>query len=232
MEQDELKLMWQRYDQKLDQSLKLNLQFMAVVQAQKVKSKVSPLFWYRLIELVLHFIALSLLVVFLVYNIGDWRYAASAGSLLIFYILAIYNCINQVLIITRMDYSNDIATIQGSLVKLKVHAIAFARIAILCIPTFLSFPMVVSKAIEDLGLESLSFMDIRSGYKGNWWSVQLVASCVLVPFCTWLFFKLRYQNIAIGWVKDTIRRSAGTRVMNAIEFVNDLEDLKKNYVKA
>ena len=230
MELNDVKSLWQAYDSKLERSLKLNLHCLDLIQAQKVKSQLEPIRWYRAIELTFHLLAIALLVAFLISNISDWRYALSAFSLLIFYVLASANCIKQLVIIKRMDYSNDVITIQSSLVQLRTHMVNLARIAVLCIPTFLAYPMVVSKAIEDLGLTGLSFMDIRAGYQGNWWTIQTTISIILLPLCV-LFYKLvSYRNIHIDWVKDTIETFAGSRVKRSMIFINELESLKKDVI--
>jgi len=125
MEQDELKMIWQSYDTKLNKSLKLNLHCLGLIQTQKVRSQLAPLLWHRAIEGILHAVAIVLLLGFLVNNYNEWRYAVSAIALLGFYIIAFANCIRQIIIIQRMDYSNDIVTIQSSLVLLRTHIMNF-----------------------------------------------------------------------------------------------------------
>src|SRR5215218_7231756 len=119
MELNEIKSIWQAYDLKLEKTLKLNLHFLSLIQAQKIKSQLGPLIWQRAIELVFHSAAIVLLLGFLIYNFFLWPYAISAICLLIFYVLAFSNCIRQIIIIKRMDYSNDIVAIQSSLVMLQ-----------------------------------------------------------------------------------------------------------------
>lgn len=228
MELNEVKSLWQAYDSKLERSLKLNLHCLGLIQTQKVKSQLEPILWHRAIELTVHLIAIALLVGFLINNFFQWPYALSALVLLAFYVMAFSNCVRQILIIRRMDYSNDIITIQSSLVMLRTHIVNFGRLTVLCIPTFLAYPMVVSKAIEDLGLKGLSFMDIRAGYPGNWWTIQITVSIILIPLCAWFYKLVSYKNIHIGWVRDTIEKFAGTRVKRSLEFINELETLKKD----
>ena len=228
MELTEMKSIWQAYDSRLQKSLKLNLHCLGLIQTQKVKSQLTPLIWQRGIELALHTMAIALLLAFLVNNFSQWPYAVSALSLLVFYVIAFSNCLRQILIIRRMDYSNDIVTIQSSLVMLRAHMVNLARLSILCIPTYLAYPMVVSKAIADLELKGLSFMDIRAGYQGNWWTVQLIVTIILVPLCIAFYRQVSYKNIHIGWVKNIIRKFSGNRVTRAMELMNELESLKRD----
>jgi hypothetical protein len=230
MELNEIKSMWQAYDSKLEKSLQLNLHCIELIQAQKVRSELAPLLWKRGIELVLHAVVIVLLAGFLASHFTEWPYMVSAVLLLCFYIIAFSNCTRQIMIIRRMDYSNDIVTIQSSLVILRTHMVNFVRLAILCIPVFLAYPMVVSKAIADYDLKGLSFMDIRAGYQGNWWTVQLYASVILIPVCIWLYRQLSYKKIHTRWVRNTIQKFSGSRVTKAFEFINELESLKRDGV--
>ena len=230
MELNEVKSIWQSYDEKLQKSLKFNLHFVDMIQSQKIKSNLTPLLIQRIFELLLHTIVIVLLITFLFNNSSDWRYVISGISLLIFYAAAFSSCLQQISIIKRMDYIDDIVTTQSTLVILRMHMINFVRLAILCIPAFLAFPMVVSKGIQDLHLTGLSFMDIRAGYSGNWWTIQLVSSLILIPVCIWLYSKLSYKNIHIKWVKTAIHKIAGGKVTKSIEFINELESLKRTMI--
>ena len=230
MELSEVKSIWQSFDTKLEKSMKLNLHCLEFIQTQKVKSQLNVIVWYRAIELAFHAFAIALLALFLVNNISQWPYAVSALALLGFYIVALSNCIKQIILIKRMDYSNDIVTIQSSLVMLRAHIVNFGRLAVLCIPIFLAFPMVVSKAVEDLGLSGLSFMDIRSGYPGDWWAIQLKCTIILIPLCVWFYWKVSYKNVHIKWINKTIQHFSSPRVTKSIEFLNELETLKHDAV--
>lgn len=226
MELDAIKSLWQAYDTKLEKSLKLNMHCLEQIQTQKVRSKLAPLYWHRVIEIALHIVAILLLLVFLYFNFSDLPYAVSAFILLPFYITAIVMCLKQIKIIKGMDYSNDIVTIQSSLVMLQTHIVDYMRLAILFIPSFLAYPAVVSKVIQDLDLKSLSFMDLLAQYDGSWWQVQVKVTIILIPLCIWFYREVSYKNIHKKWLKDTIQRTSGTRVRKAIEFIKELDSLK------
>lgn len=226
MELSEIKSIWQAYDTKLEKTLKINLHCLELIQTQKVKSKLAPLFWQRVIEITLHAIVVFLLIVFLYKNFFQFPYALSALALLIFYTVAIIMSLKQLIIIKRMDYSSDIVTIQSSLVMLQTHMVNYMRLAVLCIPTFMAYPIVVSKAITDFDFTNLAYFDIGSQYHANWWRVQITSSIVLIPLCIWFYREVSYKNIHKMWVKKTIQKTSGTRVAKAIEFIKELESLK------
>jgi len=226
MELNELKTIWQSYDAKLEKTLALNMRLVELIQSQKVKSKLTPVFWQRITELAFHLIAVVLLSAFLYANITLFPYAASAVLLIAFYVVAIVSCLKQVMIIKRMDYSNDIITIQSSLVILQTNVVNHARLAVLCIPTFLAYPVVVSKAIADLGLNHLINFDIIAQSNGNWWTAQLYSTLFLIPLCIWFYSHVNYKNIHEEWVKKFIEKTIGKRMRKAMEFANELNTLK------
>jgi hypothetical protein len=227
MELNEIKSMWKAYDNKLEKTLQFNERFVSLIQTQKVKSKIEPMFWHRIVEISFHSIALLLLFGFLYVNFSDFPYAASAVLLIAFYTVAIINCAKQISIIKGMDFSNDIVNIQSSLVMLQTNLLNHARLAVLCIPTFLAYPVVISRAIADLHLNFFSDFDIIRQSNGSWWTAQLVSSIVLIPLCTWFYTQISYRNLHKKFVKDFIEKSSGKRVTKAMQFVKELDDLKR-----
>ena len=226
MELNELKSMWHTYDAKIEKTLKLNQRFFEIMQSQKVKSGLTPLLWQRIIELAFHTAAIVLLSIFLYWNFYELPYAASAVLLIAFYTVALVNCIKQIRIIKQMDYSNDLVSIQSSLVILQTNLLNYARLTILCIPAFLAYPVVVSKALKDFHFKSFGNFDIIAASNGNWWTAQFFSTIVLIPLCIWVYKEISYKNIDKEWVKDFIQISSGKRVRKSIEFMNELESLR------
>ncbi len=228
MELDELKTMWQSNDKKLEKSLKLNEQNIESIQTQKVASKLSPLYRQRLIECTFHSIAIVLLIGFLFMNISEFPYAISAIALLAFYVTTFINALKQIMLIKNIDFNKDLATMQSSLVMLQTHIINYAKLIILFIPTFLAYPTVITKVIKDFDIKALADFDIIAKSNGSWWTLELVALIILVPLGTWFYKEVNYKNMDKKWVKNFIQRSSGTRVAKALEFLKELQSLKRD----
>lgn len=223
MELHELKSIWQAYDNKLEKSLKLNLHCLQTIQAQKVKSKLTPLLWLRIFEVLLHVGTIYWLTGFLYRHFFQIQYAVSAMVVILFFTMAFINCIRQVIIIKQMDYSNDIVSIQSSLIVLRTHLINYVKLSFLCLPTFLAYPIIGFKAGWDL--------DIVAHFHHNWWTAQIVFSVLMIPVCIWLYKQVSYKNMHKKWVRNLIVQSLGSgSVGKAIEVVNEIEDLKREYV--
>ena len=228
MELDELKTMWLSNDAKLEKSLKLNEQSIELIQTQKVASKLTPLYRQRVVECIFHSAAIVLLVGFLFMNFSQFPYAISAIALLVFYITTFINALKQINLIKRMDFNNDLATMQSSLVLLQTHILNYAKLTVLFIPTFLAYPTILTKVIKDFDIKALADFDIMTKSNGSWWTVQMVAFVILIPLGIWFYKEISYKNIDKKWVKKFIQKSSGTRVTKALEFLKELQDLKHN----
>jgi hypothetical protein len=227
MELDELKTMWQSNDVKLEKSLKLNEQTVELIQTQKVASKLTPLYRQRAIECIFHSIVIVLLIAFLFKNITQFPYTISAIALLAFYTTTFINALKQITLIKNMDFNKDLATMQSSLIMLQTHIINYAKLAILFIPTFLTYPSIISKVIKDFNIKALADFDIIAKSNGSWWTAQMVAFIILIPLGIWFYKTVTYKNMDKKWVKNFIQKSSGTRVTKALEFLKELQSLKK-----
>jgi hypothetical protein len=230
MELDELKRMWLSNDAKLEKSINLNEQGIERIKTQKVASKLTPLYRQRVIECIFHSVAIVLLVGFLYKNILQFPYAASAVILLVFYITTLLSALKQINIIKTLDYSKDLATIQSSLVILQTHILNYAKLTVLFIPTFLAYPVILTKVIRDFNIKALSAFDIIKQSNGNWWRVELIVFIVLIPLGLWFYKEVSYKNVGKRWVKNFIQKSSGTRVTKALIFLKELQSLKDEII--
>jgi len=226
MELDELIAMWQANEEKINKAVQLNVKTLELVLAQKVKSALTSLLLQRIVELSFHSIAIILLLVFLVYNIGQLPYALSAIALLVFYGFLFMNCYRQIQIIRSIDNNKNIVSMQQSLMSIQTHLLNFIRLTVLCIPTFLSYPVVVSKAFTDLNITIFGDFDLVKRTNGSWWYAELVAYLILIPLGVWFYRQVSIKNIQKPWVARVIRRSSSARVTKAIEYLNELDNLK------
>ena len=185
MELDEFKTLWQSNDVRLEKRLKLNEQQVEVIQNQKIGSTLRPLYRQRVMECIFHSFAIMLLTGFILKNRAEFPYVLSAIALLVFYITTFMNAFKQIKLIKNIDYSHDLATIQSSLVLLNTHFVNYAKLAILFIPSFLTYPVIISKIIKDFNIKGLADVDIIAKSNGNWWTAEIIAFIILIPIGIW-----------------------------------------------
>ncbi|MDE3247792.1 MAG: hypothetical protein KGO82_03975 [Bacteroidota bacterium] len=226
MELDQLKTSWLSNNRKLENSLRLNEQQIAQAQTTMVASTVRPLLVQRVIECFFHIAAMVLLLVFLLNNLHETPYLLSALALLAFYSTTLLNALKQIELIRNARVSDDLATQQRSLVLVQTHIVNYVKLAVLFIPAFLAFPVIVSKLIKDYNIQSLAGFDIIEKTNGHWWAVEFWAFVVLIPLGIWFYQQVSYRNINRGWVRSFIERSSGKRVTRALEFLKELGEMK------
>jgi hypothetical protein len=226
MEPVDMKSLWGVYEKKLEKTLKLNQQFIHLIEAEKVRSGLAPLFWRRIVEGVLQAGYLGFLLVFLSRHFSESPYAVSAILLIVFIGTALVNGVRQMIVIRRMDYSSNIVTIQSGLAMLQAHNLQYARQVILFVPVFLAFPTVIFRAMNDWHVAAFAHIDMLAMTGGSWWTAQIAAMLCLLPVGMWYYSKLSYKNIHKPWVRNFIERSSGRRVRKALEFMQELHALQ------
>jgi hypothetical protein len=230
MELNEMKPLWEVYDKKLEAAVKLNQRFLDLIEAEKVKSKLAPLLWRRMTEAIIQTGCMLFLIAFLIRNSTQAAYVVSALLLIAFYMVAFINSVKQLIIIKRMDFSNDIVTIQSSVAMLQANNLHYARMVILFIPACLAFPGVVLKALKDFHIHGFADVDMITLTGGHWWTAQLVVTLCLIPLGIWTYTQLSYKNVDKKWVKQFIERSSGRRVRKAVEFMKELHSLRSEVI--
>jgi hypothetical protein len=230
MELDELITIWRANDEKLANAVKLNLKAIDLILSQKVRSNLNSLLWQRIIELSLHAIALILLFAFLIYNINQLPYATSAIVLIAFYSFLLINCLRQMQVIASFENDKSIVSMQKALTKIQIHILDFIRLSVLCIPAFLSYPIVVSKGFADLNITVFGDFDLIKRTNGTWWLAEVITFIVLIPLGLWFYKQVNTNNIHKRWVARIIKRSSSTRVTKAMEYLNELEDIQGNRI--
>jgi hypothetical protein len=127
-------------------------------------------------------------------------------------------------------YSINVVVVQSALAKVRSNKLNFLRISVLLIPTFLSFPVVVSKAIIDLGITSHWHFDIIGQTNAPWWTAQLISFVVCIPVGIWFYRMISYRHLHKKWVNNLIDKASGRRVKKAMEYLRELEGLKHDHM--
>jgi len=227
MELGELKSMWQAREANLEKSAKLNIQLLDKIESRKIQSILKPLLIQNKIVLVSHILFMTGLFIFFMYHITELPYAASALVLLLYYVYLTVNCIQQIKAIRNVEECTDIVGKQTALAELNTHILHYPRLSIISIPIFLSFPVVVMKALIDLKLNYFNGLDIITHTQGKWWTVELIVYTLFIPAGIWFYLLVKPSNMHKPWVRNIIRRVSSKKVFKAARFLEELQGLKR-----
>jgi len=223
MEFDELKSMWQARESGLANAARINTRVLDRIEAQKVRSTIRPLLLENIVVISLHTVVIAGLFVFLIYHISMIEYAVSALILLGYYFFLTINTGRQISEMRSIDQHKALISMQSSLARLRTHRLDFIRLSVLTIPAFLSFPVVIPQAIMDLNIDIFRDFNIVKQTNGAWWSVEIIATLVLIPLGFWFYQQVKPQNAHKTWVRNLINKTTGKNVQKAILYLNELE---------
>ncbi len=120
MELDELKLAWQTLDRRLQQQTALNLQLLTEARIDKVRSRLRPLWFGQVIQLIVGVLLTVTFANFWVANTGSPALLVSGLLMHAWSVALIISAVTELLLITRIDYAGPVLTIQKSLAQLQM----------------------------------------------------------------------------------------------------------------
>ena len=120
MELDELKLAWQTLDRRLQEQTALNLQLLTETRIDKVRSRLRPLWFGQVIQLIVGVLLTVMFANFWIVNTGSPALLASGLVMHAWSVALIISAVMELLLITRIDYAGPVLTIQKSLAQLRL----------------------------------------------------------------------------------------------------------------
>ena len=220
MDDIELKNLWKSYDQKLEearvlnmQSWVLNLRSFEITQTHRAKSKLKSLQNFKFIAVILG-IAWVAFLVFLVYNSLTYQkifFVISVGMIALFSSLAIIVYIKHIILLKRIDNSENIVDTQEKLATLQTSTINIVRILWLQMPFYTTF--FFSPAF---------FHDIKS------WIISIPITLLFTFLSIWLFRNINQKNTEKKWFKLLLSGPELNSLNKAVSFVKEIDDFRKN----
>ena len=218
MEAHELKKIVAAYDTKLDQKLRLNVDYFKNIQLDKSKKNTQTILVYRVIEIIIF----SLLALFMGnYIANNWHqtHLAISGIIIgVFNLIALSGSIGQVVLLQQIDFSKPIVDIRKKIELVNTHGLLFFKLMFLSAPIWWSYVVVGSDYVFNIDLYANMDSDFVLKY-------LLINALLCIPL-VWFLSKLTYKNLHIKWVKKTIGFFIGAKTMKALEFLNDIEEFE------
>lgn len=119
MELDDLKPHWQAIDLKLDRSLALNLQILTETRTRRARLRLLPLLLLQPVQLVIGVAVTVYCAQFWIANRGTASLLASGLALHVLGIGLIADAVMRILLITRINVTDPVVTIQRNVARLR-----------------------------------------------------------------------------------------------------------------
>lgn len=218
MEAVELKKILQAYDNKLDKTLRLNKSSMEELQLEKSRNSTKKILRYRIFEVVIFSFMALFLGWYIANNWGQTHLVISGVIVHIFTLIAFVGSIGQVVLLQQIDFSKPIVEIRKKIEMVNSHGLLFVKLVFLSAPVWWTYAIVA--------LDLFLGVDLYVHLEPDFVVRYLVVNFLLIIPLVWFFNKLSYQNLHIKWVRKTIRLFTGAKTMNALEFLNDIEEFE------
>ena len=220
MKLEELEQAWQQYDQKLSKQLALNQQILKEISLQKTQKHLRWLIFRTFLEMTFFLTATVALGHFLYQHLEQVPQLIAAVVLSVFTLIGLSGSIGQIVMISQLDFSESITTIQHKLQQIRTHLIQVSRLIILSFPFYLAYIV--------LGFYVLWNIDIVAQGDQVWWIAQIIFSLILIPVTIWLYRKIHFRNIHIPWVRNFVESAGGKSVARAMAILGELEEFKQD----
>jgi hypothetical protein len=220
MNLEELKLNWAAYDQKLDTSIRLNLQLLNTTKLNKTRSAMQRLIAILALDLVVNLIIVIYLGSFIADHITAPRFVLAALALDVFTLLLIVSSIRQMVMAREIDYSGPVAEIQKKMETLRIHKIKRTKWTLLVAPlVWTPLQIVALKAF--LGLDAYALLGV------SYLAWNVIVGVAVIALAIWVSKKLTTRIERSSIVQGLMNTLAGYNLNVATQSLKTLKDFEK-----
>lgn len=214
MSADEFQQLWKSYEQKLQKSMKLNLELLEASRMRKVRVSFNWQIAFKIMMMGLG-LAWNIFVGGLMWrNRTEPAFVVAALMVLSCTGYAIGGYFVQVLVMLQVNMSDSITATQKQLAMLEVLMVRTLRVPFLQTPAYFFF--FVTKHMMATG--------------GLWfWVIEGLAVVVSVAVTIWIYRSVTLENAARkGWVRKIVDNEGWKAVKRAREYGREVEEFRKD----
>ena len=220
MEDAELKSIWKKHDQQLEdakilnmQSWVVNIQTIELLQKNKSDRRLSALRNFK-IGAVLIGIIWAVFLAVLIYNTGakNIYFTISAGMILMFTLLACAVYIWHVVMIRGINLTDSVVEAQKKLQILQSSTINIVRILVLQTPFYSTWFWHPKWVIF---------------HSSSFWLIAFPITLFLTILSVWLFKNISINNAHSKWFRFLFSGREYQSIIEAKEYLDKIEDFKK-----
>ena len=218
MNENELKLLWQTTNEKLNGSLRVNKKNtddITRLKAQNVLSSMKPIKIFTLVVGIIWVIGLgSFLTNLIVNHLGEvspfFLFSGTIQVLLTAITIGVY--VYQIDIINKIDFSEPVLIIQENISKLKISTLNVTRLLFLQLPVWTTF-----------------YWNEKMFVTENWslWILQCVVTLFFTYLALWLFFNIKYENRQKKWFQVIFSGKEWQPILQSMELLNQIKQYQE-----
>ena len=202
MDTDELREIWQGYEERMDKSIKLNVEMLRRMNVGDSRKSLNKFLMAPVVGILIGFIVQVILGGFIYAHWGQPAWVATGGLLWVFALAQVVFGIYQSSVVLHIDYDSSIVGIQRKLGAMKVYRIRYLTItrfayALLWIPVLL---IAVKMAF---GVDLLEHLD------NTWLVINLSIGVACIVFAVWLSQKYASGKLESPFLKKLVENKIG-----------------------
>jgi len=220
MELDELKRTWERYDKRLDASVRLNSRMMRGLLLDKAETAMTRLSLLLGVELVVLLGAALWLGSFMWKHADETRFLIPAAMLDVGVIVLVIVSVHQIASISQLDYSASVVAIQTRLESLRVERIRVTKWTLL-LACFAWTPLSI------VFLKDVLDLDVYTAFGGLWVGANILFGLLVLVVGAWIARRLAVSVKHASWLQQLSRDVAGHNLTAAMDFLGSLSQFEK-----
>ncbi len=219
MNLEELKLNWAVYDEKLDRSIRVNMQVLSALKLHKTRSAMQRLIAILALDLAVNLIVVIALGSFMANHLTAPRFVSAALALDLCALLLVVSSIHQLLLAKAIDYSGPVAEIQKKIETLRIHKIKRTKWTLWAAPLIWT-PLMIVLLRAFFGLDAYAF-------GGNYLACNLAVGLAVIVMGVWISKRYATRLAGSPFVQRLMKDIAGYNLRAATESLRSLEDFEK-----
>jgi hypothetical protein len=150
---------------------------------------------------------------FLLYYIRDNIYfTISIGSIMLFNVFAVALYLRHIIILSSINIAGSITETQQKLIQVYTSYVKVGRVLLLQTPFYCTW-WYTFELVQNAG--------------PVFWTIQAVIVTFLTGLAVYMFRKLSLKSQSGNWVKRTDKFFGAEKLQNAIAFLNEIKDFRK-----
>ncbi len=209
MNEEELKKLWQGYDQKIEKILHINRKQLQVIQSEKALNRIRSFKSNHILAVLLGLVWIFILAFLLWYAPNNLFFRVSVGMILLFNIFAVLLYAYHIVLLSTIDISASITSTQARLKKVYHSYLHVGRVLLLQTPFYCTWWYSV-EFIKEAGI--------------LFWIINVPIVMLFTSLALWAFIRLSPKSKPTKWTKRLNNWFGSRKLEQASAFLEETEE--------